>query len=331
MSEIIEHEDSGNNGTLRVGEANSHVSVKVYQDMYHQITGRTEQIRKRYSDNVLLEFHDIEQLHMKLMQLCDVHNVIAKNESVSVFHTKERKEQFTSFERFRVYNSNATSPSVNVVLKYNFSITPAGIPKPQEYVVTIRLSSRVAMLQQAELDAPPLILARMVGFLSENTAEITVEYTDYVVARGYIEAFDEWIRGCKCTPKSKALKTVRRYSHYIPLAMRLCIAVVISYFALKAAPALITNESAPIAWVQFLIFYATSAYVLISIGVTVGAKIESTVDNFPVLSYLKLNKGDERLVSDFQRRRNGAIAKLCWNTLAAVAIGILSAKLEKFL
>jgi len=190
LSEIVEHRDQGSGRILRVGDTNSSVSVKVYQDIYHQITGRTEQIRKRYSDNLLIEFPELEQLHIKVMQLCDVHNVVASNETVSVFHDKERKEQFTSFERFRAYNANAASPCVNVVLRYNFSVIPAGLQKPQEYVVSIRLTSRVALLQQAEEDAPPFMRSRIISFMSENTAEVTVDYADYVIARGFIEAFD---------------------------------------------------------------------------------------------------------------------------------------------
>ena len=136
MSQIIEHSDTGNGNTVRVGEAYTPVSLKVYQDIYHQVTGRTEQIRKRYNENLLLEFSEIEQLHHKVLQLCDVHRIVARNETVSVFHEKERKEQFTSFERFRAYNANTSSPTVSVVLKYNFSIIPAGIERPAALLAT---------------------------------------------------------------------------------------------------------------------------------------------------------------------------------------------------
>lgn len=146
MGELIEHADEGGNVVRVNGErGESIVPVKVYQDVYHQITGRTEEIRKRYSENILVTFDEIEQLHHKLKQICDVHNIVASNEVVTVFHEKERKEQFTSFERFRAYNANAASPTVSVVLKYNFSILLPGLTRPQEYAVTVRLASRVAL------------------------------------------------------------------------------------------------------------------------------------------------------------------------------------------
>ena len=54
MSELIEHSDLGDERVLRVGQSQERVSIKVYQDIYHQITGRTEEIRKRYTDNILV-------------------------------------------------------------------------------------------------------------------------------------------------------------------------------------------------------------------------------------------------------------------------------------
>jgi hypothetical protein len=114
MGAVIEHPDNGDSNieVIRVGDTESRVPLKVYQDIYHQVTGRTEQVRKRYSDNLLVEFAELEQLHFKIQQLCDVHKIIACNETISVFHEKERKEQFTSFERFRAYNANAASPTL---------------------------------------------------------------------------------------------------------------------------------------------------------------------------------------------------------------------------
>jgi hypothetical protein len=128
LSNIIEHSDNGNTSerVIRVGD-NTPISMKTYQDCYHQITGKTEQIKKRYQDDLLIDFSALEQLNNKIMQLCEVHNIIANNEVISVFHEKERKEQFTSFERFKIYNSNSVSPTVSAVIKYNFSIIPPNL------------------------------------------------------------------------------------------------------------------------------------------------------------------------------------------------------------
>ena len=181
MTEIVEHPDinSEDSRIVRIGDRERPVSLKTYQDIYHQVTGRTEQIRKRYFENLLMEFSDIQQLHVKVMQLCDIHHVVAHNETISIFHDKERREQFTSFERFQAYNSSAASPTVSIVLKYNFSLILGALLKPQEYVVTVRLTSRMAMLEQLDNEAPPFLRGGgYFGYVHESTAEITVDYAD---------------------------------------------------------------------------------------------------------------------------------------------------------
>lgn len=333
MGELVEHPNSGdgNVDVIRVGDTGTSVSLKVYQDIYHQVTGRTEQIRKRYSDNLLVEFPEVEQLHIKVKQLCDVHNVVACNEVISVFHEKERKEQFTSFERFRAYNASTASPTVNLVLKYNFSIIPAALQRPQEYVVTIRLTSRVAMLQQIEQEAPPFARVRLIGFVAQNTAEVTVDYADYVIARGFLEAVDEWIQGCKKNPPLAWLNPMRRYSHYFSGLAQLVAGALVSWFAFQSIPAYFTASASPEVWARFFVVYAGGALILVPLMGAVGSLIEEAVDSYPVLSYLKLNKGDSNLIDQFGDRKRSVIIKLVASSAFSVLLGIASAKLEKLL
>lgn len=333
MGELIEHSDNGDGNieVIRVGDAGSPVSLKVYQDVYHQITGRTEQIRKRYSDHLLVEFSEIEQLHIKIQQLCDVHKIVACNEVISIFHEKERKEQFTSFARFRAYNANAASPTVNLVLKYNFSIVPAGLDRPQEYAVSIRLTSRVAMLKQIEDEAPPFVRGRLAGFVALNTAEVTIDYADYVIARGFLEAFDEWIRGCNKTPPISWLNPFRKWSEYIPSSAKLIVGALITWFAFLSIPTYFGPSTQPDIWARFFVVYAGGALILVPLIGAIGSLIEEAIDSYPVLSYLKLNKGDTNLIEDFGSRRNAVLRKLTISSVFTVLLGIVSAKLEKFL
>lgn len=333
MGDLIEHSENGDGNieVVRVGDGGSRVSLKVYQDIYHQVTGRTEQIRKRYSDNLLVEFPEIEQLHFKVQQLCDVHKVVACNEVISVFHDKERKEQFTSFERFRAYNANAASPTVSLVLKYNFSIVPAGLERPQEYVVSIRLTSRIAMLQQIEDEAPPFVRGHLAGFVALNTAEVTVDYADYVIARGFLEAFEEWIRGCKKEAPVAWLNPLRRWSHLAPGLAKLAVGLIISWFALQSVPAFFSSTTSPETWARFFVVYAGGALILVPLMGAIGSLFEEVIDGYPVLSYLKLNKGDANLIDEFASRKRFVMLKLFGSSAFSVLLGIASSKLEKLI
>lgn len=331
MSEIIEHSDNGNGNVVRVGESSAPVSLKVYQDIYHQVTGRTEQIRKRYTEHILASYSDIEEIHHKICQLCDVHNIVASNEVVVIFHEKERKEQFTSFERFKAYNANSTSPTVNLVLRYNFSIIPAGREHPQEYVVSIRLTNRIAMYEQIEKEMPPYMRGHMLGYIGSNTAEITVDYADYVVARGFLESFDEWMKGCKKSPTIPWLNFLRRWSHWLDSFGRIGIAGIIMYSALLAIPIVIASNPSPEKWAKLLVIYSGSAYILTTLTKIATDLLEESIDSYPILSYLKINKGDDELIEKFSGRRQRVFLKFFIGALLSIALSIVANRLDKLI
>ncbi len=307
------------------------VPLKTYQDVYHQLTGRTEQIRKRYKENLLIEFSEIEQLNHKIRQLCDVHHVVAGNNTVTVFHAKERKEQFTSFERFGAYNSNTASPTVSLVLRYNFSIVVAGNSRPQEYVVNIRLTSKVAALEQIKEDAPPFIRGRLFSFMAGPVAEVTVDYADYVVARGFLEAVDEWVKGCRNTPSSKTLQFLQTHSHAISDIVQVLAAGVISYFAYHAIPGIVAVEPTAATWARFSIVFIGGGYIVLHIAKKLAVWLEQAIDSFPELSYVHLNRGDELLVESAKKLKPLAWIRLALNVASTIALGVISAKLEKFI
>ncbi len=258
MSELVEHTDSGKGdpqaALVHAGNGQTPDMLKMYQDIYHQLTGRTEQIRKRYSENLLIEFTEIEQLNYKICQLFAVHNLVASNISVAVFYIKDRKEQFNSFEGFKTYNANSASPTVSLVLRYNFSIIPANAKRPQEYVVNIRLTSKVALFKQIKDEAPPFINGSLLNFLTGPVVEVTVDYADYVIARGFLEAVDEWVAGCKATSSSTFLRQIQKYSHFIPEFLQISTAGVFGYCAYLVAPGIVSGADEAGNLAKFVIF-----------------------------------------------------------------------------
>lgn len=332
MTDIIEHKDDGI-PSVQVGDGQqaSNISLKVYQDVYHQVTGRTEQIRKGYDDNLLIDSEEINQLHHKIMQLCDIHNIVARNETISIFHAKERKEQFTSYERFCAYNANTASHTVNIVLKYNFSIMLSGLQRPQEYTITIRLSSRVALISQLREEAPPFIPGHVFGMMTGNVAEIRVEYADYVVARGFIEAFDEWVNGCKSNPPRKLMKHLKRFSFVIPKLAGPLVVTSALLFSLNTLDSLQFNAADPSLLVRFITVYIAGLYLLVTLANFTGKLIENSIDRHTEVSYINLNKGDRKLVGEFEKRKKWLLLEFLGGCALTIILGIASSKLANFL
>lgn len=330
MSNIIEH-DGDEPNIVKVGaDHGQDLSLKIYQDIYHQITGKTEEIRKRYKDAIKIEKSDVQQLHHKMVQLFDIHNVVASNSAFTIFYEKERKEQYTSFEQFEAFKSNGTSPVVSIVLQYFLSIIPAKLEKPQEYKVTIRLSSRTVQLKTLREDAPAYIQA-LAGMITSETAEIRIQYADYIVARGFLEAFSEWIDACTKTPESKIIKFCQRYSHFIPPIGKIVIAALYGAFVYTAIDKVFTVDSDLILLTKFLTLSGTIFVVAVFSSAPILRLIERSIDSFSYLSWIKINKGDENVIKkeSSSQLKNGLI--FIGSSMAVIALGVLSSQISEFI
>ena len=328
MSNIIEHGSNEPEVMHYNSTEGSEISLKTYQDIYHQITGKTEEIRKTYKDSICLEYSDIQQLHTKITQLLDVYNVVALNESITIYYEKERKEQFSSFEKFGAFNASGTSPVSNVVIKYNISIIPANLKRPQEYSLTIRLSSRVSQLREIREDAPSFMPPQIIATLISETVEIRVEYADYVIARGFIESFDEWMKGCNKTPENPYIKWSQKYSHFIPPLGKIIILLLYGFYIYSAIDPILGKEATLIVFAKYLVLSAIIFSLAINIGNVAFKLIERTIDTYSEISWIKLNKGDEVAINECSTSQLKNISLLIASTLGAIAIGVISSQIS---
>src|SRR5437868_5251977 len=107
---------------VELGETAAPVSMKVIQSIYNELTGKTESLDRFYESPFQVRFADFEQLDHKMRQCCEQYDVKALNVNVTVYHENDTSETFSSFERFRLYNTSNTHPVQSVVLKYNLLI-----------------------------------------------------------------------------------------------------------------------------------------------------------------------------------------------------------------
>lgn len=215
-------------------------------------------------------------------------------------------------------NSNATRPTVSVVLRYNFSIILSGLTKPQAYIVTIRLTSRIALLKQIESDIPAFIRDRIFRLVPGSIAEISVEYADYVVARSFLESFDEWVEGCKETPKNKIIDFIQSKSYLFPKSLQFILAIMLMFFCLTSIPEFFQKGNIPEVWARFTAIFGGGFYLLMMLSHGAGTIMERAIDNISPLSYLKLNKGDEKLINEFSSTSKTKARKIIMGCLITI-------------
>ncbi|MEI7513745.1 MAG: hypothetical protein WCK81_00030 [Betaproteobacteria bacterium] len=112
---------------------------------------------------------------------------------------------------------------------------------------------------------------------------------------------------------------------------KLVAGALVSWFAYQSVPTYFSTTTTPEIWARFLVVYAGGALMLVPLMGAIGKLLEEAIDSFPVLSYLKLNTGDSNLIDEFGARKLSVITKIAISAVFSIALGIVSAKLEKLI
>ncbi len=292
MNEII------NNGTGKSVGRHETIDESFYK-LYRAVNEKSEELSKEYDEDILIEFKDIKNIHQKIIQSlnsfrCALNSL--QTEFVLLHNNKER-ERFTEFEQFEQYNSSSPYATTELLMTYYFLLPPSqNASNPEKYKIQINLRSRVAKYDEL-LEEMPSFWVPMLN--TSSVARIEIEYSDYIKAKAFISTFDEWVLACDKTENSKLFKKIRSNSHWVPRAglPLLYLSSIMAAFSL-AKNSVVNNISIHV----FIVAFVGSLVLLSSVGGLLLKKIESSVDCFLVMSYIKLNSGDNNLIRKYHSR-----------------------------
>ena len=74
----------------------------------------------------------------------------------------------------------------------------------------------MSVLDELEKEAPPFMTSAIFASIATPTVIITIEYADYIKARGFISMIDEWVDACEDSTHSKYINKLKKHSHLIP-------------------------------------------------------------------------------------------------------------------
>lgn len=301
-------------------------AYKLAQALYHVVTGKTETLSKQFSDNYRVTLDDLKQLHAKLDQMCTQWTVIESNENITIFHIDDNKEVFSSIDRLQLYDSSKSEPVESISFEFNVLVSLPVVKKPQPYKITIRITSKIAAMHKSEKEGVARALYRL---FRSGVISIEIEYVDYVVARNMLSTLDSWVKEIEVAKKQKALELLQKHSHWAPKIASLVLFLVAVYAAVISADLV----SFPAADNAFLAKYLLSSFGFIVgfffLGVILGGFVEGSVDRVEEVSYINLNKGDQKLLAEFQKRNTRSVWKAVISfffiTVHAVACSYIAA------
>lgn len=292
-----------------------------YFKLHQRINARSEEISKNYSNNILVKFEDIRELHLKTLQsitsLKPAKSII--NTRISVSHLEGESEKFNSFEAFAQHNVTSPNATTDISLTYSFSLFDQEDGNFENYKVINQISSRVAQLHQLEKQAPPFISEAIISGMVTDTAKITVHYSDYVKARHFFSMFDEWIKGCDESKNSEKIRTLKKYSYLIPRVGKFIIYALLAWFT---ANAIDSNTISTDFSIKFIVLYASVFVITGGISDTLLRLVERAIDSHLAISYLDINKGDKKLIQRFNDRNKRSIRNTVTGLAGTLILGI---------
>jgi hypothetical protein len=285
------------------------ISIQVLQGIYHELTGKSEDVSKSYSEPFKITQLDFEQLNYRISQTCEQYQVRAATCSIKVFYINDTQETFSSFDRFRGFNAGSASAVESVLLTYNLMIVPPKTGQVQSYTISIRVASRISINRKMEQEMPvemPKIF-RLMGY--SRTAVVSVKYVDYAIARSLLNCVDEWFKSVPRSRTNPIWTFIQDRTSYLRLLTRyLALACLFSalYFNLaRFLPATATGFDVA----KFLLCSSVALFAAYRLADHLGSAAEDSIDAWSEISYVELTAGDKlAIVEATTSNRNSLVS-----------------------
>jgi hypothetical protein len=328
MSKILDPEScdptAGDIAVVGESSRSTQISLQTLQSIYNELTGKTEQVGKSYSKSYQIDFSDLEQLHLKISQACEQYNVVATNMSATVFYLDDTRDQFSSFDRFKLHNSGSTSQVESVFLRYHILVVLPKTKATQAYTISVRIASRMTISKKMAKEfygAMPAIF-KMMG---NRVAVVDIEYVDYMLARNFLNIVDGWFNGLKTATTIPLLNWLQARSHKFPQYFAFFASLLTSILIIVALPNFVSEAAK---FEKFGFFSGLSLIIVYCVNFASkqgGSFAENALDRYSELSYLKLTKGDDRAIDEAKGENRISL----WKTALALVVPIASSAIAK--
>lgn len=318
---------SGDVAVIGEGTPNStSVSLQVLQGIYHELTGKTEQVSKSYNQPFKILHSDLEQLHCRIRQALEQYNVKAETHQFNIFYQNDTQDRFSSFEKFRGFNAGSSSAVESVLFTYNFMVILPKTNHPQGYTLTVRIASPISI--EKKIRREMFQLPKIIRLMGGRTAVVTVEYVDYMVARNLLDIVDGWFQTLSTSQGSPVFDFIRRRSDYIPILLRYSVGAFAVFLVFEAIPVLLNAESKLPQFAYFSLAAFTGLFATYKLAGHFGSAVEDAIDRWSPISYVHLTAGDKKQIEEAESANKKtillAIANLAGSLVVGVAVRVIA-------
>jgi len=292
--------------------------VSVMQALYHEITGRTETLERRFDGDYIFDHEEVSQLVQKFLQAIQQYNITGTDAQFTIKYVGGEKQTFSSLEKFLQLDSSKAEKVFSCEFIISFLLATPGLAKYQNYRIKILLRSWWLQADKKNLN----------WGISGNdvSAVLGIEYVDYVVSQVLISVFENWLSSLRRQEIKRTPKTIEKLDEFFQLGFSAvtCCATLLLSFGLFAIGVFGTPHDN--------IRILGAVYISLSLAMLLGSFSYGLAQSilyrmwphgkFP---YIVFNKGDERNFKLSVERRSSEYK--FWRNLAIGAVGAILSSL----
>ncbi|GAB6190752.1 hypothetical protein [Desulfocastanea catecholica] len=305
------------------------ISFQLVQDVYARIKKKKESKEKRYVKHFILKQNDLEQLFSKMNQLFEQYNIIAREDSVTVYHQDDQFETFSSIQRFSLYNSSNTIPIKSVEIEYNYLMRLPTSNEEKSYTVKVHIFSSLCKYEEYKKEDIP---NEVRSSILSTSGYLKIEYVDYVVANTILNVVDGWFESLEEVTVAKRIKTIQKYSKWMPTLFEfsfvlLCLyklAIHMQFFFSKFG-----ETFANIALFVLIAIYSISS--LARFGRFAGYLCSDYIMSLVPLARIAINNGDQKILLKYKSENKIHIIKAICSLAGMIATGLITCYIFQYL
>ena len=178
----------------------------VLQQIYHAVTGKTENLSARLRGNVIINAADFERLYDMLIDQLNLYKtVVNPTTTILIKHEGGKSTTYSSWERFKTLSNSNYEVTSEITLRIEFLIHLPQTERPQRCIVSINLDSSLPFIMRNSDHAPELEDLGFAYFIAVDwtTIKISIDFVDFLIAKAFSGVVEEWFRTLEKSPSKK--------------------------------------------------------------------------------------------------------------------------------
>lgn len=277
-----------------------------YQDIYQQLTGRSEAQVTFQNERHRITMEYIQALHNDINRTANTMKLISSSMEITQRLGNDTYERWSGMEKFKVQGPEITQITTNVELVYNMLIKLPHAENPGVYKIKIGLRNELYNLKKHRENDGDLNEIDILMMSDMATARWDIEFTDMSVARTFSRVISDWYDRLPKHAVPLAEKLSKRSKAYLSPVVRLLSSTIVAISAFGSAvwtgEQLDSGRIAVFILMMYVVHFLTSPLI---------GRLNHKLMCIRTAASLSITSSDRELLDDEDKKR-GQLARWIW-------------------